>query len=374
MGLGQVVAAALHVTTTTVAIVMTMSTFAIAALQQQLCSSSLALVAAPLTARMRRREVDSWSHHGPGDVIRVTVLRQPFDDAEYDDQTAAFVSFEDLLSAADASVETDGAVHSPAPLCMTPLNRRVVQSTPSPALLHHGSCAPDAGQLPTHVDRKDLGHLTNEYLFQGTTALWFSSRRGAAPLYDLLCAGPLSVYARLYQAGDAVAMASTPRLFLQPAFGIKTARTGTARAAPADEAGATAGAAAASRNVAAAAPAGKCPQPLFLFLLPFSAVFHGSPCSRADSVQRDFSSAKIKRGEMASMMGEEMRCCGAIRAFVKEIDDVMHKAIRCGRQREVVSQRRVTFGSAGVFEPSWADPVFRYGWLGCGGGALGCAC
>ena len=31
----------------------------------------------------------------------------------------------------------------------------------------------------------------------------------------------------------------------------------------------------------------------------------------------------------------------------------------------------MTFGSAGVFEPAWADPVFRYGWLGCGAGCAG---
>jgi hypothetical protein len=85
-----------------------------------------------------------------------------------------------------------------------------------------------------------------------------------------------------------------------------------------------------------------------LFLLPFSAAFHVCPCSRADGAQRDFSSAKIKRGEMASMMGEEMRCCGAIRAFVKEMDDVMHRAIRCGSQRQAVSQRRVRRSASGV--------------------------
>jgi hypothetical protein len=102
------------------------------------------------------------------------------------------------------------------------LNRRAVQFIPSPALLHRVSCAPDAGQLPTHVERKDLGHLTNEYLFQGTRGLWFSLCLGVAPLHNILCAGPLSLYARLYQAGDAVALASTQRPFYHPHLVLKT--------------------------------------------------------------------------------------------------------------------------------------------------------
>ena len=75
MGLGQVVAAAAVMITTTVAIIMIMT---------MLASSNPPARAPPLlTARMHRREVDTWLHHGPGDVVRVTVLRQPFEDAEY---------------------------------------------------------------------------------------------------------------------------------------------------------------------------------------------------------------------------------------------------------------------------------------------------
>jgi predicted RNA-binding protein YlqC (UPF0109 family) len=45
-------------------------------------------------------------------------------------------------------------------------------------------------------------------------------------------------------------------------------------------------------------------------------------------LQRDFSSAKIKRNEMGSLIGEEMRCTAAIRSLIREIDGAMHKAIR----------------------------------------------
>ena len=233
MGLGQVVAAAVVMITTTLAIIMIMTMLA--------SSNSPARAPPLLTACMHRREVDTWLHHGPGDVVRVTVLRQPFEDAEYATPfphcifvtLCACTMTRPLRSCRLRTCclqPTPPSRRTVRPNCLPPLhdasepNRRAVQFIPSSALLHRGSRAPDAGQLPTHVERKDLGHLTNEYLFQGTRGLWFSLRLGVAPLHNMLCAGPLSVYARLYQAGDAVALASTPRPFYQPHLVLKRAR------------------------------------------------------------------------------------------------------------------------------------------------------
>jgi hypothetical protein len=44
--------------------------------------------------------------------------------------------------------------------------------------------------------------------------------------------------------------------------------------------------------------------------------------------QRDFASEKIKRKEMGALIAEEVRCAAAIKAFVREIDAAMEKAIR----------------------------------------------
>jgi hypothetical protein len=53
----------------------------------------------PLVTRCDRRQVDTWAAHEPGDVVRVTVERQYFEGAEDDNSTAAYLSFDDLLSA-----------------------------------------------------------------------------------------------------------------------------------------------------------------------------------------------------------------------------------------------------------------------------------
>jgi hypothetical protein len=55
--------------------------------------------APPLITRCDRRQVDTWAAHEPGDVVRLTVERQHFEGAEDDDSTAAYLSFDDLLSA-----------------------------------------------------------------------------------------------------------------------------------------------------------------------------------------------------------------------------------------------------------------------------------
>jgi hypothetical protein len=98
-------------------------------------------------------------------------------------------------------------------------------------------------------------------------------------------------------------------------------------------------------------------------------------------LQRDFASEKIKRKEMGALIAEEVRCAAAIKAFVREIDAAMEKAIRlelmcaccyygCGALNGFVTlvstllcvllnTRRccVTVCSLGEFEPSWANPV-----------------
>jgi hypothetical protein len=104
-------------------------------------------------------------------------------------------------------------------------------------------------------------------------------------------------------------------------------------------------------------------------------------------LQRDFASEKIKRKEMGALIAEEVRCAAAIKAFVREIDAAMEKAIRlalmfacccygCGALNGCVAfvstllcvlllkcnrntrRCRVTVCSLGEFEPSWANPVF----------------
>jgi hypothetical protein len=120
--------------------------------------------------------------------------------------------------------------------------------------------------------------------------------------------------------------------------------------------------------------------------------------------QRDFASEKIKRKDMGALIAEEVRCAAAIKAFVREIDAAMEKAIRlelmcvccyygCGALNGFVALvstllcvllkcfnfvmcvaqvlqlcyvccssatkiRFVTVCSLGEFEPSWANPVF----------------
>jgi hypothetical protein len=96
--------------------------------------------------------------------------------------------------------------------------------------------------------------------------------------------------------------------------------------------------------------------------------------------QRDFASEKIKRKDMGALIAEEVRCAAAIKAFVREIDAAMEKAIRlelmfacccygCGALVSTLlrvllkcnrNTRRccVTVCSLGEFEPSWANPVF----------------
>jgi len=94
-------------------------------------------------------QVDEWVPHAPGDVIRISILRRFFGEAEEESSTEAIVSFHDMLSAVDASC--------------------------------HIHCDDEP---PFHAQRKDLSHLTDQFCFQG----------------------PLSVYVRLYRADDAVAM------------------------------------------------------------------------------------------------------------------------------------------------------------------------
>ncbi len=42
--------------------------------------------------------VDAWQQHGPGDVIRMSITREPLQDAQDDSETTAFISFQNLLS------------------------------------------------------------------------------------------------------------------------------------------------------------------------------------------------------------------------------------------------------------------------------------
>ncbi len=63
---------------------------------------------------------------------------------------------------------------------------------------------------------------------------------------------------------------------------------------------------------------------------------------------------------MGSLIGEEMRCTAAIKALVREIDDVMHKAIRFAAPiTQLQLCHCVMLDSIGIFEPAWANPVFR---------------